>query len=400
MKKILFITHQLPYPPVSGGKIITYKLIEFLSKIVNLDLVCMVGDEEKIYISDFEKKLNLSNFIYFPNPKKIRSLKNLILSYIYNKPLSVWRNFSPSLRDKLKEIIIRNSYDAIFVDHFLMFQYIPKNYKNYIILHEHNAEYLIWKRLSTCRDYPLLYRLAAKIESIRVAKYEKKICNKSDIVLCIGSNDIENLVKLGIKKEKFILVRSLGDEELLNSPDISFDKTEEALLYIGTLSWEPNVDGLVWFIRNCWENLIRNFPNLKLYIIGKEPDRRLIQLSQKYKNIFLLGFVEDVEIYYSKCRVFINPIRFGSGVKIKTINALYRGLPCVTTEVGAEGLDLIDGEHIFIAKNEKDFCEKVKLLLCNRSVWEKISQNGRNLAKTKYTSEAALSPLKEIIYAL
>jgi glycosyltransferase involved in cell wall biosynthesis len=382
MKKILFLTPQLPFPPYGGGLIKSWKIVEFLSKNYKLGLACFLKGEDRNYLDNFKAKVNLYDF-FFEDLDRKRNVSNFVKSLLKGIPLNVYRNYSLSFK---REVIKRkDNYDLILVDHYVMFQYVPQDFKGRVILHEHNAEYVIWERLSKNKDYPFYIRLAARVESERIKNYEKRICNLSDKVLCVGPNDIENLAKLNIDRNKFELIMSVGDDELLNLPDLKFEKTEKALLFIGTLTWEANIDGLCWFINNCWKQLKVEFPNLKFYIVGKNPNERLINLVKNERDIVLTGFVKNLDEYYSKSRVFISPLRFGSGVEIKNINAMYRGIPIVTTSVGAEGLEVKDMIHMAINDSVDGFIEKIKILLTRKDVWYKLSRNSRNLAKEKYT---------------
>lgn len=346
------------------------------------------------YEESFKTLINVS--YYYSEPiNKPRTLKNLLKSYLVKLPLTVYRNFSPSFKRKVKEVI--NSYDIVFIDHYLMFQYVPKNFTGKVILHQHNAEYILWKRMAEI-EKNWFKKAIIYIESYRIKKYEKKICKKADVILA-SPNDIQHLSLLGINPKKFVTTYHLGNTELLNAPPLQFQNTTKSLLYVGTLSWEPNVDGLIWFLNRIWENIKKKNPELILYIIGKNPDHRLINLVKEDKSIHLVGFISEAELekYYSTCRVFIAPLRFGSGIKVKVVNALYRGIPTVTTSVGAEGLEVLNERDIMIADNENDFAESIDRLLNDEKLWTLISINSRMLMKKKYTWEEVFKNLEKAL---
>jgi len=393
--KILFITPQLPYPPISGGVIKSWKMVEFLSKHFDLVLGCFLKGEDDRYLEDFINKLDLK-FFFYESLNKERNISNYIKSILSNKPFPVYRNWSPTFKEKVSSVLEEYKIDVILVDHFLMFQYVPENFDGKLILHEHNAEYILWKRFAK-NEKNVLKKIIAYIESFRIKTYERTICNLADKVLCVVSKDIENLAKIGVRKDKLELVMSLGDEDLLKREDLKFENTEEALLFIGTLTWEANVDGLIWFIENAWDKLKEKIPSIKFYIVGKNPPKKLEDLSRIYNDIILTGFVEDLEEYYKKSRVFISPLRFGSGIKIKNLNAMYRGIPLVTTPIGAEGIEGVDGIHFMVGNTADELIDKTVILMKNKEKWTEISQNARRLMKEKYSWEIALNKLKKII---
>ena len=197
-------------------------------------------------------------------------------------------------------------------------------------------------------------------------------------------NDIDELEKIGISREKCRDTYHLGEDEMLEWPALQFADTEEAILFVGTLTWEANIDGLIWFISEVWPLLIAEKPELKFYIVGKNPDERLKSVASPYKTIEFTGFVKDLEPYHKKCRVFVIPLRFGSGIKVKLINALYRGIPAVTTAVGSEGLDAKIGYHLFESSTANQQASDILKLVEDEKVWTETSRNARELG-SKYT---------------
>ena len=393
--KVLFITPQLPYPPISGGVIISWKMVKFLSENFDLVLGCFLKGEDDKYMEEFINKVNLK-FFFYESLNKERNIDNYIKSILLRKPFPVYRNWSPTFKEKVYSVIEKHGINVILVDHFLMFQYVPENFNGKVILLEHNAEYVIWKRYAE-NEKNILKKIIAYIESFRIKKYEQKICNLADKVLCVSSNDIKNLIKIGVRKDKFELVMPLGDEDLLKREDIKFENTEEALLFIGTLTWEPNIDGLIWFIENAWNKLKEKIPSIKFYIVGKNPPKKLEALSRKYRDIILTGFVEDLEEYYKRSRVFISPLRFGSGIKIKNLNAMCRGIPLVTTPIGVEGIEGVDGIHFMVGNNIDELIDKIVILMKNKEKWMEISTNARLLMQEKYNWKNELNKLKKVI---
>lgn len=392
MKKLLFLTPTLPYPPVSGGVIKSYKVVRFLCEKYQVTVACLLKNEDKAYKAEFQQQVNLNGMMAL-ELNIPRNAKNFLISNLQNIPLNLYRNKSKTLKEKIAAIA--EEFDIIFCDHYVMFQYIPNHFTGKIVLHQHNCEYLIWKRYAGI-ETNTIKRLALLNQAYRIKKYEQEICKKAHTILA-APNDTEELVKIGADRTKFYETYHLGDDTLLEEPDIIYEETEIALLYIGTLSWEANIDGLIWFYESVWEDVKKKHPSIKWYIIGKHADERIKAFAAKDHQIILTGFVEDVLPYFRKCRVFITPLRFGSGIKVKVVNALYRGIPCVTTSIGTEGLKTIDEEHILCKNKEQDFANGIDKLLTDKLSWEKLSKNSRALARQYYTWEAVLNNIERSI---
>jgi glycosyltransferase involved in cell wall biosynthesis len=393
LKKILFITPQLPYPPVSGGVIKTFELVKFLHQKYDIFLATLLKSLDREKETEFLSFINSRQY-YGEVLDRSRSIKNILMSWIKRVPINVYRNESNKFKSFVKDQT--KWADIIFVDHYFMFQYVPNRFRQKVVLHEHNAEYVLWKKASRI-EKNIIKKCVALYEGHRVRKYEKRICLRASSVLCVTPNDIKNLEAIGVPRSKCTLAMTLGDPKLLERNPILYEETERALLCIGTLTWEPNIDGLLWFIRHCWRPLKSCFPDLKFYIVGNHPDVRLQMKSNKENGIVLTGFVEDVESYYSRSRVFVCPLRFGSGIKVKIMNALYRGIPVVTTTTGAEGIDLESGKNAIISDDPSTLISQIGELVMNKARWESLRDNSRNLARTKYAWDIVFEAVSNVI---
>ncbi len=393
IKRILYLTPQLPYPPISGGVKKSNRLVSYLSQHYELGLMCFLKNDDSKYEMEYKKSIPLIE--YYSEPiNKPRNAKNLVLSYVKKLPLNIYRNFSESFKQRVRNCI--DKYDAVFIDHYLMFQYIPKGFKGKIILHQHNAEYVMWQRLAV-NELNWLKKIMITMEYRRIRTYEKQMCIEADAILALP-NDTEKLVGLGIESKKFYQTYHPGDTYLFEAPPMSFRQTKKSLLYIGTLTWEANVDGLIWFLEKIWPDIKSANPEIRLSIVGKNPNKRLIELTKDDPSIVLVGFAEDLEKYYSSSRVFIAPLRFGSGIKVKVVNALCRGIPTVTTSIGVEGLDLKHEKEVMVADNPFDFAECVNRLMRDEKLWQRIANKSRELMKEKYTWESVFENVEKAIY--
>lgn len=379
MTKILFLTHQLPYPPKSGGTVKSWNYVSFLAKTHNLSVGCLLKGDDKDHLNGFAAKVTLEN-LYCKGLDVERTPLNLVKSYLFSTSLNVFRNYSSSFKKSIASVIA--NYQIVIVDHYEMFQYVPDSYTGKVVMHTHNAEFMLWQRMSELTSNPIK-KLILKLEAVRVKKYELEIFKKSNLIFSTPS-DITLYKKYGFDISKHAITYHLGNDNLLELPSLEFEKTEKAITFIGTLSWEPNIDGICWFIENCWAIIKNQHPDCKLYILGKNPDQRIRKAAKKDPQIIFTGFVKNLDIYLEKTRVYIAPLRFGSGMKVKVLEGLYRGTPCVTTSVGGEGLEIKNEEHILISDDANSFSSDCLRLLENKTLWVKLRDNARKIAKDKY----------------
>ena len=382
-KKILFLTTQLPFPPKSGGTVKSYHYLKFLALNYDVTIASLLKEDDELHVDSFKKEFSLREVV----TQKIsvgRNPLNLLKSYITAPCLNAFRNYSTEFENKIHTLFTKN--DVVIVDHYEVFQYIPKNHSGKVVMHTHNAEFMLWQRMSELTNNPIK-KAILKLEATRVKKYESEIFNQSDLIYSTPS-DIDLYKNHGFNISKHKITYHLGNDEMLGLPNLEFEETEKAVTFIGTLSWEPNIDGICWFIDNCWKQLKNKHPDLTLYILGKNPNSRILKSAKKDPNIVFTGFVKELDTYLQKTRVYIAPLRFGSGMKVKVLEGLYRGNPCVTTSVGAEGLDLEDGENSYISDTPEAFIASCLHLLQNKEKWELIRDKVRKLAAEKYTWQA------------
>lgn len=393
-KKVLHITIHLPYPTNHGASLFnSYKLATYLHAHCDLFFACFLKGEDVQYKDAFIAETGIANH-YFEVLNVPRTPLNLLRSYAKGITINMLRSYSKRFKEKIHAIA--DGFDVIIVEHYEAMQYIPAQYSGKVIFRTHNAEYLIWSRYAQVETNPLK-KMAIELEAKRIRQWEVRYCKRADVVLG-APNDNENLEPDAKKRsEKFVEFLHIGDDAQIHLPIPDYDRLANALVYVGTLTWEANIDGLIWFAEGCWEQLKRQFPELKLYIIGKNPDERLKALAAKYSDIIITGFVEDLEAYFTTCKVNVIPLRFGSGMKVKTINGLCRGIPIVTTTIGAEALKVTHGKDIFIDDTHEGFIKYISALLTEKNTWEQIAAQSKQTAAENYTWDSLYKILDAVI---
>ncbi|MFZ1687973.1 MAG: glycosyltransferase [Flavobacteriales bacterium] len=373
--RLLFLTNQLPYPPVSGGVIKSWRFIRHLCAHFDVTLFTLLKNSDADHVADMRSGADLKQYFGVAIDRP-RSALNFLKSLVFSPTLNSYRNDSTVLRTAVAKAL--PEHDLVLIDHLEMAQYVAGDAPLKVVLHQHNAEFIMWQRsVSIARN--VAEKLVLKVEAARVKRFEIAACTAADLVFA-APNDQDELVPLGVPKEKFRTTYHLGDDSGLHATLLDFDRTGMTLLYVGTLSWPANADGLRWFLADVFPELKRQHPDLRLDIVGKGADEGLQAAVAACNGAELLGFVEDLEPLYQRSRVFIAPLRFGSGTKVKVVTALYRGLPCATTSIGTEGLDLSDGAEVMLADDAAGTIARIDTLLTDRMKWEHMRDESRKKA--------------------
>jgi GT2 family glycosyltransferase len=157
----------------------------------------------------------------------------------------------------------------------------------------------------------------------------------------------------------------------------SYDNTKD-ILFIGSMSHPPNLDAMLFFIKNIWPSTASNIPEAKLIIIGHDPANTLHEFQSS--NIIIKGYVPDIEEDLMQARIFVAPLRYGAGMKGKIGQALSYGIPTVTTSIGAEGFGF-KGDELIIEDDPVRFFNHIVSIYNDKTIWDRYHKSGRAFIK-------------------
>jgi glycosyltransferase involved in cell wall biosynthesis len=206
-----------------------------------------------------------------------------------------------------------------------------------------------------------------------------------------------------VSEEEQALLQSLDPElhvdlvstihEVFGSPK-GFDE-RAGLMFIGSYAHKPNVDAMLWFVKEVFPTIIQHIPDIRLYIIGSRITKEIKDLASE--NAIAVGYVENPKEFFEMCRIMVAPIRYGAGVKVKIAESMSYGLPVVTTTIGSEGMHLADGMNALIADEPREFAEKVCKLYSDGSLWSRLSENSIDTLRKNFSYELWKQRLDKII---
>lgn len=353
--KILQISPQIPYPADNGGKISIYGITQSLSLLGHdITLVCYYsGNFDKKKFDELSKICKPVFILHDTSNNILGSIKNLFSDVPYN----ISKYYSKSLENFVIDFLKENEVDIVHIDHLHLSWVVDivKSIKNIpVVLREHNLEMQIMKRFYENTRNPIL-KLYSKIQYRKFLTYEPKQAIKFDKCIMISPEDEKSLKKLN-SLIKTTTIPVGVEENILNYP--STKQAPYSLFHLGSLKWEPNLQGLNWFIDDILPNILKFFPQTKLYIFGEGLNRLKVR-KQFVHNVIKVGYVKDIWSAIKDKKLLIVPLRVGSGMRVKIIEMLAAGKLIVTTEIGKEGIDVLDGKHLFIANDSNTFQKKI-----------------------------------------
>ena len=173
------------------------------------------------------------------------------------------------------------------------------------------------------------------------------------------------------------------DIEKINNHKDENKKNSQSINYIGALDWIPNQEGLLWFIQNCFDKIIKTFPNIKLNIAGRNAPTWFVQ-KLNHPNINYIGEVKNAYEFLQNSGPVIVPLFSGSGMRVKIIESMALRKSIVATDIAAEGINCENNTNIIIANNVKEYTNAVIELLSNPDLQNKIGENAYKFVKDQY----------------
>lgn len=401
---ILFLTNLLPFPLDNGGKIKTYTTLTTLAHAGHkVDLVCFTETENP---TDKEENqlLNLCRSIRQVYLKLTTAenmpymvgvaAKSLLSPYSFG----TYKFISNDMKKALAELCENNAYDCIYYDHLQLCVYekfltkrAPKAKR---ILDEHNCEATIMMRnAETTQNF--LKKTFLKIESQKLKRFESNVLGKMNATIVLSKNDYNELQRQ--RGEDFVhTIIPIGVQDRGVKQTEKRNDSVLNILFVGTLTWEPNNQGLIWFLDNVIPELDKADYKYNFFIVGKNPSAEVVERAKVHNNIVVTGYVESVDAYYNKCDCMVVPLFIGSGQRVKLIECFSKGMPAISTAIGAEGLEVSNHKNILIADTVQEFVLAIEEMYSEK-LRESLGRKARKCYEKNYSPETIERKLNAVI---
>lgn len=377
--KILFLSPTVPFPLTDGGRIRVYNLLKQLAQKSEVTLLALKTQPTD---ADGVKELQqLGIQVHLvPNAPSLPpvSFATLAKAFLKRQPITVARYDLPAYRQKFRALIADQTFDLVHYEMFHVAQFYTETDLP-SVLSQQNVDSAIWRRLCVETANPF-YKFAYWTQQLAFQRYERVLSPKFNAVTC--TSDIDAAVFEQHCPEDTIEIIPNGVDITHYRPDFTTEAAAH-LIYIGSMDWYPNADAVAFFADEVLPRIQENVPDVAFSIVGGNPSPRVQKLADR-EGIVVTGRVPEIKPYFAEATVFVVPLRIGSGTRLKILEALAMGKAIVSTTVGAEGLDLRDGEEIFIADEPIAFANAVTRLLTDAELRRKIGENGRARVEQDY----------------
>jgi polysaccharide biosynthesis protein PslH len=390
--QILWIKSDYIDPPDTGGKIRTYNLIRELQKLCSVTYISLKNSaSQPAHATNTPWATNIITFPQMEEVKKGLGFYARIFARMFSThPYIVQKYRSADIQRYQKQFESANGNGKIHSTQTVLLCDFLEMSGNVVwsapwpkILFLHNVESMIWRRYYE-NENNRLKKHYYRFEYLRLKRYEQKVCDKFDLILAVSQNDKDLLRQdLGIKSPVEVIDTGVDVEYFAPMRHIIPDHGR--LLFLGSLDWMPNIDGIHWFVTNIYPQVKAKHPHVLLDIGGRRPGESVLSLAKNDPTIRVCGDVKDVRPYIAAADLFIVPLRIGSGTRLKIYEAMAMEKPVVSTSIGAEGLPLQDGKHLALADSPADFADRLTALLENPEKKLQLASRGYSLVTTHYS---------------
>jgi polysaccharide biosynthesis protein PslH len=392
--RILWVSHIIPYPPKSGVHLRSYNLLRAVAAQNDVDLVAFVQEpwleifypsrEDAIedcgrHLREFCRSVSFVSIEKLARPlgKTRTALEGLFLPQCYTirwlQGNAAWQLFSDLSRS--------DTFDLVHFDTLGLAPFRPLFSKVPATLGHHNVESQILERRAQ-NEASWLKRLYFSQESNRVRSYEARVAHSFARHIACSELDCQRLRTIA---------PGINAVSIPNGVDVEYFRpaaggaTTKSLIFVGSLNWYPNVDAVLFLLREVWPLLQARIPDVRLDIVGSAPPPSVLRLASSLTNVRVHGFVDDVRPLIEAAAVYVCPIRDGGGTKLKLLDAFAMEKCVVAHPISCEGIEVISDRHVLLAETASAFADSIQTVLEDRTLRESIGRAARELVVNCYS---------------
>ena len=361
--RVLWVKAGKILPVDTGGRIRSYNILRHLAaRNETIFLSYYDGARDEAYEAELTSRF--PGAIAFPSGAPAGGAAQLVhyaQHLLHPAPYAVTKFTTPTVTRAVHDIIAGHQPDVAICDFLSATLNFPEPLPIPSVLFQHNVEHALWDRQAAHEANPLK-RIAFTMEAAKMRRYERATVARFHHVVAVSEHD-KSLMSPMTDPSRITVVPTGVDVEAYRTPADSSDAP--SVMFLGSMDWEANIDGVEWFCEQVWPHVIASMPEAKFHCVGRNPPRRITRLASD--SIDIVGGVKSVLPHLQQSPVFVVPLRIGGGTRLKIYEAMAAERATVSTRVGAEGLDYRDGTDIVIADEATDFANAVLALLRDRT---------------------------------
>ncbi len=393
--KVLWVNTNFLHPTTKGGQIRTLGILRELSRRHEIHYVAI---QDPAHREAWKQAREYSYKAYpfkhrIPSKRSLAFAAQLVRGVVSEMPLAVSRFHSPALGRFLAELMRRERFDRFVVDHLAPTSYFPALSR--ALFFQHNVETMIWRRHAEHASDPAR-RLYFTLQARRMFEYERSVSRAAGHIVAVSDVDARTMRSLfGV--DRVSVIPTGVDLDYFAPPPVAARVAD--LVFVGSMDWLPNIDGVTFFVRDVLPLIRRAKPECTFAIVGRTPPPAIADFARSDPNITVTGTVPDVRPYLWGCKVSVVPLRIGGGTRLKVYEAMAAGTVVVSTPVGAEGLDVSHPANIRLAATPEDFARECVALLDDDIERRRMTDAAREMVSEQFSWRHVASCFERILEA-
>lgn len=393
--KLLFLCQTLPYPPDGGVEIRSFNVMRLLSRTFDVTALCFFrratrGTKDQVAAS-VEGLSQCGRVEVFPIPQEFSRLRlgwDHLRSMAFRRVYTFDAYDSDAFRGRLHHWLSSRDFDLVHVDSLDLSTYLPDVAPLPVVVTHHNVESdLLHRRAEGAAS--VLFRRYLRLQGELMAKEERTHCPEVALNVAVSDADANRLRELAPGSSVFVLPNGVDTKAFMPS-----EQTGEGIVFVGGASWYPNQDAMEYFGEAILPLIRKERPDIEMTWVGRAD----VALERRFWNRFgirLTGYVEDIRQHVHGSAVYVVPLRVGGGSRLKILDAWAMGKAVVSTSIGCEGLDAVDGQNLLIRDDPQDFATGVMDLLIDERLRTALGRGARTTAVGQYDWDVLGSELTD-----
>jgi glycosyltransferase involved in cell wall biosynthesis len=324
-----------------------------------------------------------------PWGKQLTALEALVTGDSYTASWLV----SGTARRRIAEQIAKNHYDLVHFDTIGLAPYRNLVRGSAMTLTHHNIESHMMLRRADNTGNPLA-KAYFKHEGRVIAKLERDSAQDFGTHITCSELDSDRLRKL-IPDVQAVAIPNGVDCEFFTPA--SPPQRANSLVFVGTMNWYPNIDAVLFFLKEVWPLLKEKIPTLTMDIAGTNPPESVVTLGKSLPGVTVHGYVDDVRPMIDSAAVFVCPIRDGGGTKLKILDAFAMKKCVVAHPIACEGINATPGKDIVFASTPAEFVAEIERLLADEPARRALGAAARDLVEREYSFRAIGKEFSQVI---
>lgn len=385
-QKLVVMLSRVPYPLEKGDKLRAFHHIKQLSNSYDIYLFAITKPSANNQIAENLLK-EFCKEIHFVPVNILEKIIGTMESFFHFRPLQIGLFHNLFTQRKIDRIIHRISPDAVFVQLHRMAPYVSNIAVPKVIDLQDAFSMGVSRRLHRVNMFlrPLYW-----FEYLLLKRYEQKMVQQFDKTIIISEVDRK---WIDPNHEKGILLVQNGvDFEFYQSEKIG---KEYDLLFTGNMGYMPNIDAAEFLIKEIMPIVWKSLPATKVVLAGATPHSRVQNLASD--RVLVTGFVDDLRVYYQRSKVFVAPMRMGSGLQNKLLEAMAMQIPSITSDVANKALKATDKQEIIVANNAKEIAEAIVMILSHEFDTTQLCANAFQFISNRYNWDSQTEILHQAI---